>query len=167
MKTKILCWVGMVLCVLLVGVAFGLEYYNAAQKGGTLTADSYLQFKFDGSDTAEQVTVSSTTPQKYKLVLSAEGSTSVIDKSGQLLITLTNSTETITLEKVTVTLYSDEMLTNPVSGKTQTGAGSITVDFDGSQKTYWLGITVPSSITENELENVGGTITVKLHKVGG
>ena len=167
MKTKTLCLVGMVLCVLLVGVAFGLEYYNAASKGGTLTADSYLQFKFDGSDTAEQVTVSSTTPQKYKLVLSAEGSTSVTDKSGQLLITLTNSSETITLEKVTVTLYSDEMLTTPVAGKIQTGAGSITIDFDGSQKTYWLGITVPPSITANELENVGGTITAKLHRVGG
>lgn len=166
MKTKTLCLVGMVLCVLLVGVAFGLEYYNAASKGGTLTADSYLQFKFDGSDTAEQVTVSSTTPQKYKLVLSAEGSALVNDKSGQLLITLANVDTTTTLAKVTVTLYSDEMLTTPVNNATQTGAGSITVAFNGTTTTYWLGITVPSSITSTELDNVGGTITAKLHKVG-
>lgn len=167
MKTKTICLVGMILCVLLVGVAFGLEYYNAANKGGTLTADSYLQFSFGGSDTAENVTVSSTTPTKYKLVLSAEGSTGATDKSGKLTITLANTSETATLAKVTVTLYSDEMLTTPVEGKTQTGAGTITVDFDGTTKTYWLGITVPTNITATELENVGGMITAKLHKVGG
>ena len=167
MKTKTICLVGMILCVLLVGVAFGLEYYNAANKGGTLTADSYLQFKFEGSDTAERVTVSSTTPTKYKLVLSAEGSASATDKSGQLSITLANTSETTTLQNVTVTLYTDEMLTTPVTGKAQTGAGTITVDsidLSETTTTYWLGITVPSSITVDELNNVGGTITARLHK---
>ena len=166
MKTKTICLVGMILCVLLVGVAFGLEYYNAASKGGTLQADSYLQFKFDGSDTAERITVSSTTPQKYKLVLSAEGSASVTadQKKGTLTITLTDGVGTMTLDKVTVDLYTDEMLNQPVTGKTQTGQGTITVDFDGTQKTYWLRITVPTEITATELENVGGMITAKLSK---
>lgn len=158
---KILLIVAVVLCVAIAGTALAVSYNSATPITGSLAADQYLKLGLDScSETA--ITVNPGTPVVYTIQCDVTKSTSVTD-TGTLTITLANVGEQ-DLDDVTVALFTDAACTSAVAGKTQTGAGSISVTGIDTTTTYYAKISVPSALTEADCTACGGTMTLSFVK---
>ena len=160
---KTLLIIAIVLCVAVAGTALALTVNNASNVTGTLTADSYLALSLDGSSSAASISVADGDPGYYTIVCNVTKSASVTD-NGTLTITLANTSESVTLGAVTVTLYEDELHNTPVTSGSRKGAGTITVSNISTTTTYYAVVTLDSGLNENQTNAVGGTMTLSFAK---
>lgn len=152
---RILLIIAVVLCVGIAVSALALEYNSATPKTGTLTADSMFELTLN-STASSSVRLTPGVPTVYPLVCGFDGSPSAPQSGvGTLTITLAD-TIVNSMDLITVTVYSDAGCASPLAGKTQTGAGTITISGITAQTTYYLAISVESGYTDST--GIGGTI---------
>lgn len=159
---KILLIVAVVLCVAIAGTALAVSYNSADPITGSLAADQYLKLGLDSCSTTD-ITVNPGTPQVYTIQCDVTKSATVSD-TGTLTITLADAGAGQDLDDVTIALFTDSACTSAVAGKVQTGAGSISVTGIDTTTTYYAKISVPSTLSEDDCEDCGGTMTLSFVK---
>ena len=152
---KILLIIAVVLCVGVVATALGLAFSSAAVKKGTWTADSALSLTL-GSNASSSVILTPGVQKVYPIVCGFGRSPSAPTSDvGELTITLAD-TIVFSMDKITVTVYTDADCKNPVAGKSRTGAGQISIQNLTQETTFYIGIFVPNDMPDTT--GVGGTI---------
>ena len=162
---KILLIVAVVLCLAVAGTALAVSYNSADPITGTMSADSFLKLSLDSCST-EAITINPGTPVVYTVqcdVVNVQDNEAT-PKTGTLTITLVDAGSGQDLDDVTVALYTDASCKEAVEGKTQTGAGTITVTDISTTTTYYAKISVPSTLNEDDCEDCGGTMTLAFAK---
>ena len=144
---KVLLIIAVVLCVGVAATALGFEFNGAKPKTGVLTADKAIMLTLDSSASSSVLLTPGVT-NVYPLSCGFERSaTATQSVSGELTITLSNSGN-YKMDEVSVTVYSDEECLSPLTGKTRTGAGAITIQNITQNTTFYIGISVPNDIED-------------------
>ncbi|MCR4726163.1 MAG: hypothetical protein K5753_02975 [Clostridia bacterium] len=152
---RILLIIAVVILVGIAASALALEYNSAEPKTGTLTADSMFELTLN-STASSSVRLTPGVPSVYPLVCGFDGSPSAPQSgTGNLTITLAD-TIVCSMDLITVTVYSDAACASPIAGKTQTGAGTISINGITSETTYYIAISVESGYADST--GIGGTI---------
>jgi len=162
---KILLIIAVVLCLAVAGTALAVTYNSSDPVTGDLKANSYLKLSLDSCSTAD-ITINPGTPVVYTIQCDVTSiqENEVSPKTGTLTITLADAGAGQDLDDVTVALFTDAACTAAVAGKTQTGAGAITVTDISATTTYYAKISVPSALDEAGCEACGGTMTLSFAK---
>ena len=160
---RILLVIAIALCVGVAATALAFQFNDATPVSGTLTTDSVFVMTLNSTASAS-IRLTPGVESVYPLVCSFEGSASA-PKSGVGNLTITMAdTIVFSMHLITVTVYSDAGCTQPIAGKTQTGAGTITISNISSQTTYYIGVFVPTGLADTT--GIGGSIKLAFNKVG-
>ena len=157
---KILLIIAAVVCVVIAGTALAVNYNSASPVTGTLTADTYFALSLDNCSTSS-VTLSEGVPTVY--TIQCDVTNVGTSETADLIITLTDGAEQ-DLDDVTVALFTDANCTQAVAGKTQTGAGTITVSGISATTTYYARITIANGLDSADFAACGGTMALNLNR---
>lgn len=160
---KILLIVAVVLCVAIAGTAFAITRNNATPATGTLEADSYLALTL-GRCSTTALEIADGAPAYYTIYCDKTASASEASTACTLTITLANTSESVTLAPVTVTLYSDSSRQTPVASGSRKGAGSITITGITASTTYYATVSLDAGLTSEQTAAVGGSMSMTFAK---
>ena len=165
MKKIVFLVIGMVLCLAVVGGAIAVEYYDAPDKNGTLTADSCIKLSLDNSTAINALELAVGDPKYYEVKAEVIKSASAGAATGCLTFTLDNLADAQTVKSaanVKIDVYSDLARTDLL--KTQTGTGSVSIQGIAETTSYYLTITLlgpaEGEYSAAELAAIGGKLNV-------
>lgn len=160
---KILLILAIVVCVAVAGSALAVAYNSASPITGTVAADSAFILSLDQC-VQTPVTLEPGTPEVYTIQCDVSKSASVLaTQTATLTITLSDAggdDPAQDLDDVTVALFSDINCTQAIAGKTQTGAGTISVTGINATTTIYARISCPNNLSEADINAVGGNMTI-------
>ena len=160
---KTLLIIAVVLCIAVAGAAIAVTWNDPDPVTGTLTADSYLELSLDQCSTTA-ISLTEGSYSYYTIQCDVTKSISAGTNNCTLTVTLEDTSESVTLDSVTVSVYSDSNYQTLVANGTTTGEGSITVTGITETSTYYVKLSLADGLTEAQTEAVGGTMTLSFVK---
>ena len=168
----ILLILAVVVCVAVAGTALAVAYYNASNVSGTITTDSYMVLSFDGSSTANALTLDAATPNYYTIVCKIDKSASATGTGTLTLALNPDTTNSKTLANVSVALFTDSACTTPLQVNAENvvlsgaaASASVSVANIPSTTTYYAKITLASGLSQEQLAAIGGELQLDFVRV--
>lgn len=160
---KTLLIIAIVLCIAVAGAAIAVTWNDASNVTGTLTADSYLELSLDNCSTTA-ISLTEGSYSYYTIQCDVSKSANAGDNDCTLTVTLADTSESVTLDAVTISVYSDSNYQTLVSNGTRKGAGAITVTGIQATSTYYVKLSLDTGLNEAQTAAVGGTMTLSFAK---
>ncbi len=162
-KKVFLLATAMILCLLMVGIAFAVSYFDASPSIGTVSTDGCFLLTMSG-DNADNLVLEENEPTWYKLELNMERSDDAAAQGakGRLYVKLSpKSGKTVEGVKIEIFESQDSASSVAIIEGLSSGEADCTIsDISGETKVYWLKITLSSGHTADELEKIAGDVSL-------
>ena len=162
-KLLIITAIVLLVSVAVSGSVLAITRNNADPVNGTLTADSYLALTL-GRCSTTAIEIADGAPGYYTIYCDKTASDSEANTECKLTITLVNTSESVTLSAVTITLYEDAARQTAVASGTRKGAGDLVISGITESKVYYATITLDSGLSSEQTAAVGGSMSLEFAK---